>query len=95
LRDVKAMTEVSELTKPAEYVPPVLIHEGVHYVPATAAQKYLGCHYSTVLNLINSHKRRLVGKKIESTLYVTADSLEAEKKRRNTEAAAKAGKVPA
>jgi hypothetical protein len=85
--------EVLELTKPAPYTPPVLIHEGVHYTPATAAQKYLGCSYNTVLNLINSRQQYLVGEKIESTLYVTIDSLEAEKKRRNAKDAARAAKA--
>jgi predicted thioesterase len=70
--------------------PPPRKIDGVSYVLATDAAKYLGCSYATVVNKVHSLARHLVGLKIGSTLFITLESLEAEKARRDAKSASKA-----
>jgi len=74
--------ESNELSTPVQSGPPVVNINGTEYVTAPNAADYLGVHYSTVLNLVNARQRYLVAEKIGATLFVTAESLEAEKIRR-------------
>ena len=72
----------NDISTPVQAGPPVVNINGIEYVTGPDAANHLGVHYSTVLNLINSRQRYLVAKKIGSTLFVTVDSLESEKVRR-------------
>ena len=82
--------ESNELSTPVQSGPPVVNINGVEYVTGPNAAKYLEVHYSTVLNLVNSRQRYLTAEKIGATLFITRQSLEAEKVRRTSSAKAEA-----
>jgi predicted thioesterase len=81
---------MSEPVLEPQTLPPTRKIDGVSYVLATDAAKYLGCSYATVVNKVHSLARHLVGLKIGSTLFITLESLEAEKARRDAKSASKA-----
>ena len=75
------------MNTPTQESPPVITYQERDYITATDAASYLGVHYTTILNLIKYHSR-LESVKLGAGLFVTVDSVDAEKKRRAADASA-------
>jgi hypothetical protein len=71
------------MPEPRSYI--VATIEECDYTPVADAAAYLDVSISTVHNLINSRRKRLVARDFGPQLLVEVDSLEAEKARRDAE----------